>query len=63
MKCKLQKFGIGNAASDDISSLKKFISDEPVYELTHNGKVISLTLDQLADHPAYRKGMHSTSKH
>jgi len=55
MKCKLQKFGIGNAASDDISSLKKFISDEPVYELTHNGKVISLTLDQLADHPAYRK--------
>ena len=26
-----------------------------MYELTHNGQVIILNVDQLADHPAYRK--------
>ena len=38
-------------------SLKKFVSDEPLFEVTHNGKV--LVIDQLSqhlgDHPRYRK--------
>ena len=55
IKCQTMKFGVGNAASNDITSLKKWVSDNPMYELTHNGKVIILTLDQLANHGEYRK--------
>jgi len=55
IKCKTRKYGIGNSATDDNSSLKKWVSDNPMYELTHNGQVIILNVDQLADHPAYRK--------
>ena len=49
------KFGIGNSASNDITSLKKWVSDNPMYEVTHNGKVIILTLDQLVNNGEYRK--------
>ena len=49
------KFGVGNSASNDITSLKKWVSDNPMYELTHNGKVIILTLDQLSNNGEYRK--------
>ena len=55
IKCQTMKFGIGNSASNDITSLKKWASDNPMYELTHNGKVIILSLDQLANHGEYRK--------
>ena len=55
IKCQTMKFGIGNSASNDITSLKKWVSDNPMYELTHNGKVIILSLDQLANHGEYRK--------
>jgi len=55
IKCQSQKFGIGNSASNDITSLKKWVSDNPMYEVTHNGKVIILSLDQLANHGEYRK--------
>ena len=54
IKCQSQKFGIGNAASNEIYGLKKWESDNPVYELTHNGKVIILTVDQLSSHAEYR---------
>ena len=55
IKCQSQKFGVGNAASNEIYGLKKWESDNPVYELTHNGKVIILTVDQLSSHAEYRK--------
>ena len=55
IKCQTMKFGVGNSASNDITSLKKWVSDNPMYEVTHNGKVIILTLDQLANHGEYRK--------
>ena len=55
IKCQSQKFGIGNSATNEISGLKKWVSDNPVYELTHNGKVIILTVDQLSSHAEYRK--------
>ena len=55
IKCQSQKFGIGNSATNEISGLKKWESDNPIYELTHNGKVIILTLDQLSSHAEYRK--------
>ena len=55
IKCQTMKFGIGNSASNDITSLKKWVSDNPMYEVTHNGKVIILSLDQLANHGEYRK--------
>ena len=55
IKCQSKKFGVGNSASNDITSLKKWVSDNPMYELTHNGKVIILTVDQLASHAEYRK--------
>jgi len=55
IRCQSQKFGIGNAGKDDITSLKKWVSDNPMYELTHNGKVIILTVDQLSSHAEYRK--------
>ena len=55
IRCQTMKFGIGNSASNDITSLKKWVSDNPMYEVTHNGKVIILSLDQLANHGEYRK--------
>ena len=55
IKCQTMKFGVGNSASNDITSLKKWVSDNPMYEVTHNGKVIILSLDQLANHGEYRK--------
>ena len=55
IRCQKMKFGIGNSASNDITSLKKWVSDNPMYEVTHNGKVIILSLDQLANHGEYRK--------
>jgi hypothetical protein len=44
IRCQTMKFGIGNSASNDITSLKKWVSDNPMYEVTHNGKVIILIL-------------------
>ena len=55
IKCQSQKFGVGKAATNEIMGLKKWESDNPVYELTHNGKVIILTVDQLHSHSEYRK--------
>ena len=55
IKCQTMKFGVGNSASNDITSLKKWVSDNPMYEVTHNGKVIILSLDQLANNGEYRK--------
>jgi len=55
IRCQSQKFGVGNAGKDDITSLKKWVSDNPMYELTHNGKVIILSVDQLSSHAEYRK--------
>jgi len=55
IRCQTMKFGVGNSASNDITSLKKWVSDNPMYEVTHNGKVIILSLDQLANHGEYRK--------
>ena len=55
IKCQSQKFGVGNSATNEIMGLKKWVSDNPVYELTHNGKVIILTVDQLHSHSEYRK--------
>ena len=55
IKCQSQKFGVGNSATNEIMGLKKWVSDNPVYELTHNGKVIILTVDQLSSHSEYRK--------
>ena len=55
IKCRSRKHGIGNSANNDIHSLKKWQSDNPVYEVTHNGKVIILSLDQLSNHGEYRK--------
>jgi len=55
IRCQTMKFGVGNSASNDIASLKKWVSDNPMYEVTHNGKVIILTLDQLSNHGEYRK--------
>ena len=55
IRCQTMKFGIGNSASNDITSLKKWVSDNPMYEVTHNGKVIILNLDQLSNHGEYRK--------
>ena len=55
IKCQSQKFGVGNSATNEIMGLKKWVSDNPVYELTHNGKVIILTVDQLSSHAEYRK--------
>ena len=55
IKCQSQKFGVGKAATNEIMGLKKWVSDNPVYELTHNGKVIILTVDQLHSHSEYRK--------
>ena len=55
IKCRSRKHGIGNSANNDIHSLKKWQSDNPVYEVTHNGKVIILSLDQLSNHGDYRK--------
>ena len=55
IKCQTMKFGVGNSASNDITSLKKWVSDSPMYEVTHNGKVLILSLDQLANHGEYRK--------
>ena len=49
IRCQTMKFGVGNSASNDITSLKKWVSDNPMYEVTHNGKVIILSLDQLAN--------------
>ncbi len=50
-----KSLGVGNAGKDDITSLKKWVSDNPMYELTHNGKVIILSVDQLSSHAEYRK--------
>ena len=55
IRCQSRKFGIGNSAKNDIHGLKKWVSDNPMYELTHNGKVIILTLDQLSNNGEYRK--------
>jgi len=55
IRCQTMKFGVGNSASNDITSLKKWVSDSPMYEVTHNGKVIILSVDQLANHGEYRK--------
>tara|TARA_R110000822_G_scaffold54728_4_gene139893 strand:+ start:525 stop:2054 length:1530 start_codon:yes stop_codon:yes gene_type:complete len=55
IRCQTRKFGVGNSATNEISNLKKWESDNPVYEVTHNGKVIILTVDQLASHTEYRK--------
>ena len=49
------KFGIGNSASNDITSLKKWVSDNPMYELHIMVKLLFLSLDQLANHGEYRK--------
>ena len=54
-KCQTRKFGVGNSAEHEITNLKKWESDSPVYEVTHNGKVIILSVDQLHSHSEYRK--------
>ena len=40
IKCQTRQFGVGNSAEHEITNLKKWVSDNPVYEVTHNGKVI-----------------------
>ena len=55
IKCQSRKYGIGNSAEHEITNLKKWESDNPVYEVTHNGKVIILSVDQLHSHSEYRK--------
>ena len=55
IKCQSRKYGIGNSAEHEITNLKKWESDSPVYEVTHNGKVIILSVDQLHSHSEYRK--------
>jgi hypothetical protein len=54
MKCRNTKHGIGKGATSSISSLKKFVSDEPVFEVTHNGKVLVIDGDTLANHSRYK---------
>jgi len=54
-KCKNMKFGIGKAATATITSLKKFVSDDPMFEVTHNGKVLVIDGDTLAEWPRYRR--------
>ena len=55
IKCQTRQFGVGNSAEHEITNLKKWVSDNPVYEVTHNGKVIILSVDQLHSHSEYRK--------
>jgi len=55
LKCKNTKYGIGKNSTASIHSLKKFVSDEPLFEVTHNGKVLVIDGDTLGDHPRYRK--------
>jgi len=54
-KCKNTKFGIGKGATATITSLKKFVSDDPMFEVTHNGKVLVIDGDTLAEWPRYRR--------
>ena len=54
-KCQTRKFGIGNSAEHEITNLKKWVSDDPIFEVTHNGKVIILTKKQLTNHNLYRE--------
>ena len=53
IKCQSQKFGIGNAGSNEIGNMKKRVSDESEWEVTHNGKVIVLNKKQLKNHNLY----------
>jgi len=55
MKCKNTKFGIGKGTTSSIVSLKKFVSDDPMFEVTHNGKVLVIDGDTLAEFPRYRR--------
>ena len=54
MKCRQKKFGIGKGSTSSISSLKKFVSDDPMFEVTHNGKVLVIDGDTLAQHARYK---------
>ncbi len=54
MKCKNTKFGIGKGTTSSIVSLKKFVSDDPMFEVTHNGKVLVIDGDTLAQHARYK---------
>ena len=53
IKCQSQKFGVGNSASNEIGNMKKWVSDDPEWEITHNGKVIILNKKQLKNHTLY----------
>jgi hypothetical protein len=53
IKCKTKKFGVGDAGKNDIGNMKKWISDEPEWEVTHNGKVVILNKKQLKNHDLY----------
>jgi len=55
LRCKNVKFGIGRNSTASIHSLKKYVSDEPLFEITHNGKVMIMDGDTLGEHPRYRK--------
>jgi len=54
MKCRTTKYGVGKSSEATISSLKKWVSDDPVFEVTHNGKVLVIDGDILANHPRYK---------
>ena len=53
IKCQTKKFGIGNNAENDIGNMKKWVSENPEWEVTHNGKVITLNKKQLKNHDLY----------
>jgi|TARA_R100001244_G_scaffold57581_1_gene48784 hypothetical protein len=53
IKCQSRKFGIGNAGSNELGNMKKWVSDDPVWEITHNGKVVVLNKKQLKNHNLY----------
>jgi len=53
IKCQTRKFGVGNHAKNEIGNMKKWVTENPEWEVTHNGKVVTVNKKQLKNHDLY----------